>query len=107
MYPESVHLSVVMEKTVLVIVGHNKRLVSFSSTSDASDVESLKSAVLVVFRDVLAGVDSQDLMIQIKNNDWGEFIDHMGNEDIETKSIVTAQLIPKPEVSVYVQVLST
>ena len=60
-------------------------------------MESLKSAILIVFRDVSTRIDSQDLIIHVN---WGDFMYHMSNEEIKTKSIIAAQLIPiKLEVS--------
>ena len=74
------------EKTVLVTVKENRRIVSFSSEPGSTDADVLSKAVKEVFGDVLKL--NQDFFIQVKKEQWsGMFIDVL-DEDIVDKAIV-------------------
>ena len=92
-----------MAKEVLVSMGENTRIVTFSIPSSSEptpvvDVEGLKQAIRVTFADVLQ--PGQDFFLQIKSEEWrGEFIDLLGNQRIAEKPVIRAVVKPVTEVS--------
>ena len=77
---------------MLVKMGQHNRLVSFSTpiTSPLTtfDMKALKEAIQGKFADVLQA--GQEFFLQLKNEEWGEFLDLQGNETIGDKSTIKA-----------------
>ena len=74
---------------MLVLMGQHNRLVSFSTpiTSPLTfDVKVLKEAIQGKFADVLQR--GQEFFLQLKNEEWGEFLDLEGNETIGDKPTI-------------------
>jgi hypothetical protein len=86
-----------MKKTVLVSLGDNTRVVSFTADSSAGDSEALTESVKSTFQDVLPG---QSFFLQIKSEDWGGvFLDLLPEDRIPDKSVIKAVLV-KPATEV-------
>ena len=89
-----------MEKQVIVSMGDNKRVVSFSNTatSAVSDAKALTQAIRASFKDILQ--PGQEFFLQLKSEEWGGvFLDLLGSEEIANRSVVKAVLKPVTEVS--------
>ena len=94
-----------MDKVVLVSVGDNKRVVSFSSSESSesaasvvSDLEALSPAIRVEFGDILQ--PGQDFFLQLKSEEWGGvYIDLRGSTQIADRSVVKVVMKPATEVS--------
>ena len=88
---------------MLVSVGENTRLVSYSTpvpsqSAAVSDVDTLKQAVQIKFKDILN--PRQEFFLQIKSEEWGgAFLDLLGSEKIADKSVVRAVIKPMTEVN--------
>ena len=98
--------SVRMEKKVLVSVGENTRVVTFSTapapnvvdSTPVADRDTLAEAVCVTFADILR--TDQEFFLQLRNEDWGGvFVDMLGTEDVANKSVCRAVLKSATEVS--------
>lgn len=96
---------VTLTKTILVLLGENSRVVTFSSSSDAifsTDKEAAVSAILHTFRDVLPA--GADFFMQVKREEWGGvFVDLLDADILLDKSVVKAVTLdcrtPRSEVS--------
>ena len=91
---------------MLVKIGDNRRVVSFSSTPGSTDAEALTKAIKETFRDVLIR-PNQELLIQVLKSDfkeWGEVFIDVLDKEIEDKSVINVLLKPIQEVSHYVYV---
>ncbi len=101
-------VAVLMEKTVLVSIGENNRVVTFQSPTAAcettpaepvaaTDVGALQVATKAAFSDILW--PGQTLFFQIKSQEWGGvFIDLLENE-VPDKAVIKALVRnPVPEV---------
>lgn len=76
-------------KRVLVQVGSNKRPVSFSTEGPGGELLLLKKAVIETFSDVLKSTDPNDLLVQVKSEDWpGEYEDILESDSIQDKSVL-------------------
>ena len=76
-------------KRVLVQIGSNKRPVVFPSEGDGGELLQLKKAVIDTFRDVLNTTDANDLLVQVKSEEWGgEFVDILETDVISDKSVI-------------------
>lgn len=80
-------------KKVLVSVGENRRIVSFSSTPASTDVEVLSKAIKEMFGDVLKS--DQEFFIQVKNEEWGGFFLDVLDQEIFDKAVINVLLKPK------------
>jgi hypothetical protein len=81
-------------KTVLVNVGENRRIVSFSNTPSSTDAEALSKAIKETFGDILKS--DQEFFIQVKNEAWsGVFLDVLDQEIVD-KAVVNVVVIQKP-----------
>ena len=79
-------------KTVLVSVGENRRIVSFTSNSSCSDAEVLSKAIKERFADILSS--EQQFFIQVKNEEWGGLFLDVLDQQIVDKSIINVLLKP-------------
>ena len=80
---------------MLVKMGQHNRLISFStpitSPSTTVDVKVLKETIQDKFADVLQ--PGQKFFLQVKNEEWDEFLDLQGKEKIANKSTIKAVII--------------
>ena len=89
-----------LEKKVIVSLGENKRIVSFSTCAASDDVEALTQAICTAFKDVLQ--PDREFFLQIKNEEWGgAFLDVLGSDEIADRSVVRAVLKPVTEVCIF------
>ena len=80
-------------KRILVEIGSNRRPVVFKPKSGRELVE-LKQAVVESFQDVLNTADLNDLLVQVKSEEWGgEFVDVLDSDSIPDKSIIKIRAI--------------
>ena len=87
----------IMEKMVLVSVGDNKRIVSFSTPAVSADTEALTEAIRVSFKDILQ--PGQDFFLQLKSEEWGGvFLDLLQSQEIFDRSVVNVVMKPMSEV---------
>ena len=85
-------------KRVLVEVGSNRRPVVFKPESGRELVE-LKQSVVESFQDVLSTSDINDLLVQLKSEEWpGQFVDIRHCDSIPDKSIIKVT-VTTPKVS--------
>lgn len=76
------------EKEVLVCLGERKRSVSYTPPeSNVEEKKVLLDAVREVYADV-ANLLRGDLVLQVKNETWGQFIDLEADKDIPNKTIL-------------------
>ena len=71
-------------------MGQHNRSISFSS-STLITLQVLKEAIQGKFADVLP--PGQDFFLQLKNEEWGEFLDLQGDEKIADKSTIKVVMI--------------
>ena len=95
--PRALHFERKMEATavkkVLVSVGENRRIVSFSSTPASSDAEILSKAIKETFGDVLKS--GQEFYIQVKNEEWGGLFLDVLDQEIVDKAVINVLLKPQ------------
>ena len=84
-------------KKVLVNVGENRRIVSFSSMPASTDAEALSKAVKETFCDVLKS--DQQFFIQVKNEDWGRIFLDVLDQEIVDKAVINVLVKPTCKVS--------
>lgn len=88
-------LSVGMEKTVLVCMGENKRVVHIPADAEA---DALIQAIRDSFKDIVQ--PGQEFFLQLKSEEWGGvFLDMLGQTVIADRSVVRAVMKPATEVS--------
>ena len=78
---------------VLVSVGENRRIVSFSSTPASTDAEVLSKAIKETFGDILKS--DQEFFIQAKNEEWGGLFLDVLDQEIVDKTVVNVLLKPQ------------
>ena len=78
---------------VLVSVGENRRIVSFSSTPASTDAEVLSKAIKETFGDILKS--DQEFFIQAKNEEWGGLFLDVLDQEIVDKAVVNVLLKPQ------------
>lgn len=71
-------------------MGQHNRFISFSN-SPLITLQVLKEAIQEKFADVLQ--PGQEFFLQLKNEEWGEFLDLQGDEKIANKSTIKAVMI--------------
>ena len=71
-------------------MGQHNRFISFSS-SPLITLQVLKEAIQDKFADVLQ--PGQGFFLQLKNEEWGEFLDLQGDEKIAHKSTIKAVIM--------------
>ena len=103
LYSTSVSLAQSMEKNVLVSVGENTRVVTFSTGSETqSEMEALSKAVRASFTDIIP--TGSEILLKVKNEEWGgAFVDMIINADeIADRSILRVVLKPPCEVRYFI-----
>jgi hypothetical protein len=83
------------EKVVLVCLGERKRRVKY--TPGENEVETILDSVRSVYGD-LPKLLRGDLVLQIKNEDWGEFVDLAPEDSIPNRSVL--RVVPEVSLSV-------
>ena len=104
LYSTSVSLAQSLEKNVLVSVGENTRVVTFSTGSETqSEMEALSKAVRASFTDIIP--TGSEILLQVKNEEWGGgFVDMIINADeIADRSILRVVLKPPCEVRYFIK----
>ena len=88
------------EKKVLVCFGERKRIVCIPSNSsdEPSNVkEQLHANACEIYKDVIpAGIES--IFFQVKDEDWGEFLDLTEGQSINHRSIVNMIVVNSKQV---------
>ena len=80
-------------KKVLVSIGENRRIVSFSSTPASSDAEILSKAIKETFGDVQKS--GQEFYIQVRNKEWGGLFLDVLDQEIVDKAVINVLLKPQ------------
>ena len=91
-------------KTVLVNVGENRRIVSFSSALGSKDVEALTKTIKETFGDILKS--DQKFFILAKNEEWGGIFLDVLDQEIIDKAVVNVVLKPIQEVNSFCAMFS-
>ncbi len=76
------------ERKVLVCLGKRKRLVALSSDSEISDKKVLLKKIKSEFKDKLPKTDSYEILLQMKDKEFDEFIEVRESDKIEDKAIL-------------------
>ena len=75
------------EKKILLCLGKRKRAVSFNSDESESDKSVLTKKVREEFSDILEK-DQTEIIIQVKNEEWNDWVDLKDNVDVPDKSVL-------------------
>ena len=88
-----------VSKTVLVAFRDNKRPVTFISDNRETETDSLICAFKETFADVLGDESIHEVLLQIKDEDWGgEFVDLQG-DSVSDRAVVKVLLTTSKSVS--------
>ena len=81
-------------KSVLVMLGENTCVVTFSAGSSMTEKEAVTSAIHLTLSDVL--VLHHNFFLQVKSEEWGGAFVDLLSDNIVDKSVVKAVLVKIP-----------
>lgn len=88
-------------KLVLVCLKKRKRAIKFTSNEEECDSEVLKKRIKEEFKDCLptdsqhGGSSNYEIILQVKDAEWDEFVDIRQEERVEDKSVVQVEIVEK------------